>query len=184
MTPKVKEILKNFNFESKAQTHNPITKEELLAKLGAQEAIKAIKVEPDKSGNYPEGAYFVISEDGNGGDYFVDVAEITDEEYEELLPYVTLLECTKMEKKSNKTLLIIIIVTWILCFISCIALPGFFDNPWQKGGIIIGCLVQLGLLQTLANAIFENAENNKKVGASLVSLGIHTLKKNISNNKK
>ena len=146
--------------------------------------MKAIKVEPDESGNYPEDAYFVFNEDGNGGDYFVDVTDITDEEYEELLPYVTLVECTKTSIGFNAFLRTAMICMWIILGVSLIILILAPIEPKIKWWIAIGSLSQMILIQMFANAIYENAKNNEKVSESILSLGKYLLKKNISNNKK
>ena len=187
MTPKVKEILENYSyyFESKTKTHRPISKKELLIKLGAQESSNLVKVEPDKYGYYPKNAFYIVNEDGNGGDYYIDeFADITDEEYEELLPYVALSESIKPSKRSNHTLMVTMFIIWILNIIGCITIIFTPLEPMIKWSIIIGILIEVAFFQVFANAIFENAENNKKTSDSIVSLGIQVLKKNMSQNPK
>lgn len=186
MTPKVKEILENYSyfFESKTKTHRPISKKELLIKLGAQDLSKLVKAEPDKYGHYPKNAFYIVNEDGTGGDYYIDeLADITDEEYEELLPYVALSEGIKPSKRSNHTLMVVMFIIWILNIIGCIVLLTSSLEAMIKWSIIIVSLIEVAFFQVFANAIFENAENNKKTSDSIVSLGIQVLKKNMAQTK-
>ncbi len=186
MTPKVNEILKVCGVESKLLKYRPISKEELLRTLGSQEheLMISIKAEPDKDGRYPEEAYFIANDDGNGGDYFIDTdiaKTITDEEYEELLPYAVLSGEIKRSEKSRKTLEVLLALIWIINIIGCFAILCHTGlTTWMQWGLIIGCITELAFIQIFANAIFENARNNEQVSISILSLGQYLLKKNIS----
>lgn len=184
MTPKVKEILRKSNFESKTSRHT-YTKKELLIKLGAQESKTLVKDKSTKSGSYYNDAYYdenVFT--GFIGSTAYSTAEITNEEYNELLPYVALVECTKTSKWFNATLRAGMIILWIIYVVSLILFILFVHMEAKiKWWIAIGSFAQLCFMQTFANAIFENAKNNEKISESILSLGKYLLKKNTTQTK-
>ena len=161
--------------ESITNTKQSLSKKQLLLKLGlyAMVRIDATREEYNKIGS---DVRFETNADGNISYYRLEtvVPEITDEEYDMLLPYVYAANTSSTKIRNLK---VYMIIWWILTIAAIIIL--LIYAPWTKTllYIIIGGLFQILFFQMFASAIYQNAKNCENLNNALLSLAFTQLSK-------
>ena len=159
MTSKVEKILANTDFESRVLSDcKHMTKEDVLFALGAY------NTRWDYTGLKHDGSIVVEEIEGEGRGHFKLVPEqpsaitLTDEEYEELLPYARLMLAAKTSYSHKVTLTVVTIILSAITIVSCICMfgAGMF---WAA----LFTFLMVGLLGVVVSNIIDNTNKCEKV---------------------
>ena len=173
-----KEIISNSKLaKSITNTKLSLTKRELLLKLGIYDVVR---VEASREEYHLDtDIHFKTDADGNICYYRLEtvVPEITDEEYDMLLPYI---HAANTSSTKSRNLKVYMIIWWILTIASIIIT--LVCTPWSIARyVILALLVEISFFQMFASAIYQNAKNCENLNKTLLSLAFRHLLERVSN---
>jgi hypothetical protein len=161
--------------KSITNTKQSLTKRQLLLKLGLYEMVR-IDATREEYNEIGSDVRFKTDADGNICYYRLEtvVPEITDEEYDMLLPYVYAANTSSTKSRKLK---IIMIIWWILTIASITILLIYASWTETLLYIIIGELFQIAFFQLFASSIYQNAKNCENLNKTLLTLAFTQLSK-------
>lgn len=186
MTPKVKEILAQSdpNLIAKLTKEKSLAKEELLSQLGVYDVVTVLATKEQIDEGGPNIRYMI---DGKGNCFWgvqeKVYPEITDEEYAELLEYADAINvdplaqrARDMSSNARKYLVAWMIILWVFFVIGAVLIVVVMvmgdTDRLVLGGVLFYNFISLVGFQIFADAIFENANNSKKLSGVVAHIYI------------